>query len=220
MPYDSDGIAYDDPGIEKKRQQYEVRRSDLKKKKTKNSRRRLKKMGKKLALFRKDVNHCISKALVQKAKALGIGLAMENLVDFFDKKKVGRKNRAARRSWAFFQLRFFCLYKALREGVPVVLVEAAFSSQECSECHYIDEKNRPSQSEFKCLNSDPPCGHTDNADYNSAKIVKYRAENLSTSQNVLIAEREKRRQRKDSGLSVGIGSVAPDAPAASLTPCG
>jgi putative transposase len=94
IAYDSDGIAYDSPLVEKRRLQYEVRRTGLKQKKTKNSRRALKKMGKKLARFRKDVNHGISKRLVQKAKALGQGLAMENLTNFFDKTKVKvRRNR-------------------------------------------------------------------------------------------------------------------------------
>jgi putative transposase len=193
IAYDSDGVAYDDPGIEKKRVQYETRRAGLKQKKTKNSRRRLAKMGRKLSLFKKDVNHCISKKLVLVAKALGLGLAMEYLVDFFDPAKVRRKYRAARQAWAFYQLRFFCIYKALREGVPLALVEAAFSSQECSECHCIDERNRTSQSIFKCV----LCGHTDNADFNAAKVVKFRAENPSTSQNALEAEREKRRQQKE-----------------------
>jgi putative transposase len=206
IAYDSEGVAYDDPGIERKRVQYEVRRAGLKQKKTKNSRRRLKKMGKKLSRFRKDVNHCIAKRLVQEAKALGLGLAMELLVDFFNPQKVRRKNRAARRSWAFYQLRFFVLYKALRDGVPVALVDAAFSSQECCVCHQIDEKNRPSQAKFQCRN--PQCGHTDNADCNAAKVVKYRAEHSSDCQSVLLAEREKRRQQKEERWGVSPGSAS------------
>jgi hypothetical protein len=70
---DSEGEFYDTPDIEKKRVQYEIRRSALKKKRTKNSRRRLKKMSRKLARFRKDVNHSVSKKLVHKAKEIAEG---------------------------------------------------------------------------------------------------------------------------------------------------
>jgi len=168
---DSEGEFYDTPNIEKKRVQYETRRSALKKKRTKNSRRRLKKMSRKLARFRKDVNHCVSKKLVHKAKALGRGLSLENLENFFDKIKVRKKDRAKRHSWAFYQLRSFVAYKAVRDGIPVVLVEAAYTSQECSVCHHIDRRNRKSQSEFVCLR----CGHVDHADCNGAKNVRNRA---------------------------------------------
>jgi len=170
---DSEGEHYDSPNIEARRAQYETQRSVLKKCKTKNARRRLKRMGKRLSRFRKDVNHRISKALVQKAKALGQGLAMEALVDFFDKTKVRRKNRAERHSWAFFQLRCFVAYKAEREGLPLVLVEAAYTSQECPVCHQIDRKNRTSQSGFLCRN--PRCQHSGNADGIAAKNVRNRA---------------------------------------------
>ena len=171
LAYDSEETPYDDPGIEKNRRRFEVRRSSLKKTKTKNSRRRLKKMGTKVARFQKDVNHCISKRLVQKAKALNVGLAMERLVNFFDQITVGRKQRAARHSWAFYQLRFFVEYKARRAGVPLVLVDPAYTSQECSSCHYIAKRNRPTQELFRCR----CCGHTENADSNAAKVVGFRA---------------------------------------------
>jgi putative transposase len=98
-------------------------------------------------------------------------LSLENLENFFDKIKVRKKDRAKRHSWAFYQLRCFVEYKAIRAGIPVVLVEAAFTSQECSVCHHIDKRNRKSQSEFVCL----ACGHVDHADCNAAKNTRNRA---------------------------------------------
>src|SRR6266853_969108 len=130
---------------------------------------------------------------------------MEALVNFFSKTKVRRKNRAARHSWAFFQLRSFVEYKAQREGVPLRLIHPAYSSQECSVCHYIDKRNRPSQEKFQCRNFDPACGHSDNADFNSAKILKYRAE-----VNLPIAA-----ATEDSDLSVGRENFVLPKPAAS-----
>ena len=46
-------------------------------------------------------------------------------------------------------------------------VPAAYSSQECAECGYVDEKNRPSQEQFRCL----WCGYVDHADVNAGKVL-------------------------------------------------
>ncbi|WP_311736813.1 zinc ribbon domain-containing protein [Streptomyces sp. TLI_185] len=50
-------------------------------------------------------------------------------------------------SWAFAQLAAFIEYKARRVGVPLVYVDPAYTSQECSRCHHIDKRNRPNQAE-------------------------------------------------------------------------
>ena len=46
-------------------------------------------------------------------------------------------------------------------------VPAAYSSQECAVCGYVDEKNRPSQDRFHCL----WCGYADHADVNAGKVL-------------------------------------------------
>jgi transposase len=125
-----------------------------------------------------------------------------------------RKNRAARHSWAFHQLRSFVEYKAHREGVPFLEVEKAYSSQECCVCHQIDKKNRTSQSVFQCHN--PECRMYRlkvNADHNAAKVLRYRAE-VNLPELCLRAEGEAA-TTEDFGRSVGIGGIVPDASAAS-----
>jgi putative transposase len=67
-------------------------------------------------------------------------------------------------------LKQFISYKAARRNKLVLSVNPAYSSQECSECHFIHKDNRLTQSIFKC-NS---CGQEDNADSNAAKVIKYR----------------------------------------------
>lgn len=54
-------------------------------------------------------------------------------------------------------------------GISVSLVQPHYTSQECS-CGCIDEQNRISQEEFKCI----ACGHAENADIHSAKNIKNR----------------------------------------------
>ena len=52
-------------------------------------------------------------------------------------------------------------------GAPLVTVSAAYTSQTCACCGAKDKSSRISQSVFRCIR----CGHTDNADYNAAKVI-------------------------------------------------
>ena len=52
-------------------------------------------------------------------------------------------------------------------NVEIEEVNSAYTSQECNECHYIDKKNRTTQSQFKCL----CCGKKNHADYNAGKTI-------------------------------------------------
>ncbi len=54
--------------------------------------------------------------------------------------------------------------------IAVSFVHAAYTSQECSHCHLIDEGNRTCQESFKCLE----CGHEENADSNASCSIKKR----------------------------------------------
>ena len=58
-------------------------------------------------------------------------------------------------------------YKCLWYGSMKVVVDAAYSSQECSQCGYTHEDNRKTQAVFSCLE----CGYTANADTNAAKVI-------------------------------------------------
>lgn len=51
-----------------------------------------------------------------------------------------------------------------KRGMAAHTVKAAYSSQECSRCHYVDRVNRPNQQTFCCV----VCGYRDHADHNAA----------------------------------------------------
>ena len=57
--------------------------------------------------------------------------------------------------------------------LSVSITPAAYTSQTCNVCGYIDKGNRPNQHTFRCKN----CGHTDNADFNAAKNIRDRITN-------------------------------------------
>jgi putative transposase len=60
-----------------------------------------------------------------------------------------------------------------RFGIEVVEVQAAYSSQECADCHYVDAKNR-SGPQFRCR----ACGITRHADVNSPRTLRSRRSRL------------------------------------------
>ena len=60
-----------------------------------------------------------------------------------------------------------------KKGLQLSLVNPAYTSQECSECGYVDKQNRKTQEEFICLE----CGYSENADIKSAKVIKKRVAN-------------------------------------------
>ncbi len=61
-------------------------------------------------------------------------------------------------------------WKAAKQGVSATSVKSAYSSQECSGCHYTDEKNRPDQQTFCCQ----VCHLQMHADLNAALNVQHR----------------------------------------------
>ncbi|SRR6266496_1962309 len=56
------------------------------------------------------------------------------------------------------------LWNSQKRGVQATSVISAYSSQECSVCHYTDRKNRPDQRTFHCQ----VCGLEAHADYNAS----------------------------------------------------
>jgi len=164
----SENESYSGDTIEKKRVQYSEHRKRLQKRGTRSAKRRIKNIGNKEARFRKDVNHCISKKLVEKAKGTNCALALEELKGINTRVTVRKSQRNQRLSWSFYQLRSFIEYKALEQGVPIVIVPAPYTSQTCSACGHCEKKNRKNQSEFICLD----CGFAANADYNASLNIK------------------------------------------------
>ena len=92
----------------------------------------------------------MSKYLVEKAKDTNCAIALEDLSGINSRTTVRKPQRAERLSWAFYQLRSFITYKARLAGVPVVLVDPAYTSQRCNACGHTEKGNRKNQAEFVC----------------------------------------------------------------------
>jgi transposase len=61
-------------------------------------------------------------------------------------------------------------WNAAKRGVAAIKVKSAYSSQECSVCHYVDRANRPTQQTFCCR----VCGFQAHADLNAATNIQHR----------------------------------------------
>jgi transposase len=61
-------------------------------------------------------------------------------------------------------------WNAAKRGVQATSVKSAYSSQECSVCHYVDRTNRPDQQTFCCQ----VCGSSTHADLNAATNIARR----------------------------------------------
>jgi len=171
---DSEGETFTGAKVREVRTRYAKRRQVLQSIGTRSAKRRLKKMSGRESRFQKDVNHKISRALVEKATHTRKTLALEDLTGIRERMKmVRREQRYERHSWAFYQLRCFIAYKAAWASVEVKCVDPAYTSQTCSVCGHCERANRHSQSSFQCQQ----CGFRLNADINAARNIS-RAEVL------------------------------------------
>lgn len=168
---DSDGETFSGNKVNSMRHRAARLRAKLQKKGTKSAKRLLKKRSKKERRFAADVNHCISKKLVAKAKGTGRGISLEDLKGIRDRVTVKKSQRRQHNSWAFYQLRQLIQYKATLAGVPVVLVDPRNTSRECPSCGHIDKKNRPTRDKFRCQS----CGYAGPADSVAAVNIGRRA---------------------------------------------
>jgi putative transposase len=183
---DSDGEAFSGQHVERRRQWYATRRQALQKIGTKSAKRRLRHLSGRQRRFQKDTNHHISKRLVAKAERTKRAIVLEDLKGIRRRARVkGPRQRAQHSNWAFSQLRGFISYKAQRAGVPVELIDPAYTSQRCSACGHTERRNRKSQAEFCCV----VCFHQLPADYNAAINIEWAAVNRPMVSNPRPARR-------------------------------
>ena len=119
----------------------------------------------------KDLNHKISRKIVDMAKVQNAELVFEDLNGIRKARKQHRSFKYALHSWSFYQLQTFVEYKAKLLGVPVVYVNPAYTSQDCSKC---GARGQRIGKDFKC----PACGHADHADVNAAFNIALRQKSL------------------------------------------
>ncbi|PAY61418.1 RNA-guided endonuclease TnpB family protein [Ligilactobacillus salivarius] len=142
--YDEQGKTafFDGQAIMRKRAKYQKLRATLQAKGTKSAKRRLKKLSGRENRWISDVNHCLSKTLVQKYGANTL-FVLENL------------------NGVSFERTDLPTYKAHLHNSEVVEVSAKYTSQRCPKCGVIKKDNRNHEKhEYHCDN----CGYRSNDD--------------------------------------------------------
>ena len=166
----STGKSWSGEQIQSVRDRFSRTRANVQRKRTRNSRRLLRRLSGRERRFQEWLNHNISKQLLQEAKSGLAALAFEDLTgirDSLNQKPRSKTERRRTNNWAFYQLRLFVNYKAAIAGVPVVFVPPAYTSQTCSRCHHVHpEKGKSYRNgkKFKCGH----CGFEHDADINAA----------------------------------------------------
>jgi len=143
------------------RRKYKRLRQQLQSKGTKSAKRRLKAIGQRENRWMSNINHQLTKTLVDKYGA-GTVFTLEDLTNVrFATEQVAKSKRYEQVSWAFYQFEQFLTYKSQLVGSTVVKVDAHYTSQRCPKCGSIDKQARNhSLHEYVCKH----CGYTSNDD--------------------------------------------------------
>ncbi len=131
--------------------------------------RALRKLGQKERRVVTAINHALSKDIVPLARRQGAGIRLEDLSGI----RQSAKQRKAQKSdagqnrdyWPFYQLERFIGYKARLAGIVVEKVPAAYTSQGCHACGYINHRNKHA---YRCER----CGRQAHADANAALNIR------------------------------------------------
>lgn len=164
-------VSYDEQGktefvsgrkIATKRHKFQEVRKQLQSKGTKAAKRRLKAISGRENRWMSDMNHQISKTLVQKYGKDTL-FVLEDLTGVsFEENKLSQnaKRNYDLRSWAFYQLEQFLTYKAHENRSEVLKVSARYTSQRCPKCGTIHKGSRDHHKHlYSCR-----CGYKSNDD--------------------------------------------------------
>jgi IS605 OrfB family transposase len=161
--YGSNGKTtfYSGKHIKQKRGHYKNIRKQLQKRQTPSARRRLKTIGSRENRWINDVNHCISKALVD-SNPRNTAFVLEDLTGIRNAtEKIRIKDRYVSVSWAFCDLRQKLEYKAKMNRDKVIVVEPKYTSQTCPKCGHTERANRDKKKHIFCCKN---CRYTSNDD--------------------------------------------------------
>ena len=127
---------------------------------TPSARRRLKAMSGKEQRFSRDVNHRVTKQLINLTDVKTY--VLEDLKGIRNQQR-GRQQNKRIGSWPFHQFGVFLAYKAQALGKEVVYVDPRYTSKKCSCCKAIQKRSRH-KSKYCCRK----CNFQLHADWNAA----------------------------------------------------
>ena len=153
--------------LSKKANHIHLKYKNSRKKLQKQSRyKQVKKIKNRESRIVRDLNHKISRRIVDEAVKNRAGIVLEDLKGIRKTKKQAKSFKYSLNSWSFFQLKQFLEYKAKLLGIPVVKIDPRYTSQQCGRCGLLGERTGK---KFKCS-----CGNVEHADVNAAFVIAKR----------------------------------------------
>lgn len=147
--------------IKDRRKHYAKLRKELQSCQTASARRRLKAIGQRENRWMSNVNHCISKALVE-SQPEGTLFVLEDLKGVrHATERVRIKDRYVSVSWAFDDLAQKIVYKVKLHHSKVIFVPPAYTSQTCPKCGHTEKMNRDKRNHVFCCRN---CHYSSNDD--------------------------------------------------------
>ncbi len=204
--YDSQGKTkfYSGKAIKQKKSCYVEVRKQLQQRKTASSRRRLKKIGNRENRWMSNVNHCLSKALVNTYPAKTM-FALEDLTGIRGAtEKVRKRDRYVQVSWSYYDFEQKLTYKAERKGQKVIKVNARYTSQMCPKCGHTHKSNRDHKNHCFCCRN---CGYKSNDDRIGAMNIQMRG--VQFIQDYLNEQQNDNNNQSEQVCSDGVRSITP-----------
>ena len=128
--------------IKQKRAKYSKLRKELQMRHTPSARRRLKAIGQRENRWMQDINHQVSKALVENNPKHTL-FVLEDLSGIRNAtERVKTKDRYVSVSWSFYDLEQKLIYKAKQNQSSVIKVDPRYTSQCCPCCGHVEKSNR------------------------------------------------------------------------------
>jgi len=120
----------------------------------------------------KDVNHCVSKAIIKFAVENGVSVIdLEDLTGIRNRtnNNLRKKQKYLHNNWASYQLQQFIEYKAKSLGIITEYVNLDYTSKTCCRCNHISKNSRNGMKSL-C----DTCSFELNVDLNGARNIEHR----------------------------------------------
>lgn len=158
----SNGTIYGGGKLRHERDMFIARRAKLQSNGSRSAKRCLKRISGIERRHVKETNHIVSKAIIEEAVRMDTKVViLEDLTNIRKRIKGNKRTRSRLHRWAWYELQQFVEYKAIAQGIDVVYVNPAYTSQVCSKCDCLGSRHKHL---FKC----PNCGSYQHSDRNAA----------------------------------------------------
>ncbi len=128
--------------LKHKKERFCKTRAGLQSKGTRSSKRVLQRLSGRERRWQTDVNHVVSKQIVEFAKGHRRPIiVMEDLKGIRKAARQRKEQRYFFHSWAFNELQRFIEYKAQAVGTPVFKIKPEYTSQVCPKCEHLTKSN-------------------------------------------------------------------------------